>query len=377
MAPKVSFVVPCFNLAHLLADCVNSILRQSYDDFEILIMDDCSPDHTPEVARSFHDSRVRYVRNEKNLGNNSNYNKGINRARGQYVWLISADDCLRRDYVLTRYVQLMDDHPQVGYVFCPAIALQGNQESGLMPFTAPVDSDTIFKGLVFLEMLAQGNCVSAPAVMARKECYDRLSLYPIDMPYAGDWYVWCKFALHYDVAYFAEPMVNRRLHDRNLTKFFTGGGIETFVSNMIDVPWQIKKEAEAAGYAVLAKKFEGTIIAEYISAILANREQDPRLGLTLRRFEESLQHHTHNDHEDTAIRERVLVGLGDHYAWKHDVAQASYYYAWALRKDPWMLDIYVKYVLLYLGRVGFQVRTYLGIAQRVARRHRINRSEAT
>src|SRR5215510_11061089 len=150
MYPKVSFIVPCYNLAHLLSDCVNSILTQTYENFEILIMDDCSPDHTPEVARSFHDSRIQYVRNEKNLGNNSNYNKGINQARGQYIWLISADDRLRRNYVLTRYVQLMDDHPQVGYVFCPAMALQGNQESGLMQFTAPEERDTIFKGLVFL-----------------------------------------------------------------------------------------------------------------------------------------------------------------------------------------------------------------------------------
>jgi glycosyltransferase involved in cell wall biosynthesis len=50
MDPKVSFLVPCYKLAHFLGDCVNSILAQTYGDFEVLIMDDCSPDNTPEVA---------------------------------------------------------------------------------------------------------------------------------------------------------------------------------------------------------------------------------------------------------------------------------------------------------------------------------------
>ena len=66
--PMVSFVVPCHKLAHWLPDCVASILSQTCRDFEVLIMDDCSPDNTSEVARSFQDPRVRYIRNETNLG---------------------------------------------------------------------------------------------------------------------------------------------------------------------------------------------------------------------------------------------------------------------------------------------------------------------
>src|ERR1035437_2272954 len=98
MDPKVTFVVPCYNLAHLLPECINSILTQSYEDFEILIMDDCSPDATPQVAQSFRDPRVKHIRNEKNLKHLANYNKGISMARGAYVWLISADDLLFKPY---------------------------------------------------------------------------------------------------------------------------------------------------------------------------------------------------------------------------------------------------------------------------------------
>src|SRR2546428_2860633 len=119
--PTVSFVVPCYNLAHLLSECINSILCQTYGDFELLIMDDCSPDKTAEVVQSFHDHRVKHVRNEPNLGHLRNYNKGIILSRGKYIWLISADDSLRRPYILDRYVDLLNRDPRVGYTCCPGV----------------------------------------------------------------------------------------------------------------------------------------------------------------------------------------------------------------------------------------------------------------
>src|SRR2546425_3448751 len=111
--PMVSFVVPCYNLAHLLPECINSILCQTYGDFEVLIMDDCSPDKTAEVAQSFRDHRVKHIRNEPNVGHLRNYNNGIALSQGKYVWLISADDCLRRPYILQRYVDLLNRNPRV------------------------------------------------------------------------------------------------------------------------------------------------------------------------------------------------------------------------------------------------------------------------
>src|SRR5262249_23770447 len=64
-SPMVSIVVPCYRFAHFLPKCVNSVLRQTHQDYEILIMDNCSPDNTHDVARSFSNSRVRQIRNEE------------------------------------------------------------------------------------------------------------------------------------------------------------------------------------------------------------------------------------------------------------------------------------------------------------------------
>ena len=110
-SPTVSFVVPCYKLAHLLPECIGSIVSQTYEDFEVLVMDDCSPDGTAEIAQSYGDSRVKHIRNDFNLGHLRNYNKGIGLARGKYIWLISADDYHRKPHVLQIYVEVLDRNP--------------------------------------------------------------------------------------------------------------------------------------------------------------------------------------------------------------------------------------------------------------------------
>jgi glycosyltransferase involved in cell wall biosynthesis len=222
MTPVVSFVVPCYKLAHLLPDCIASILGQTYGNFEVLIMDDCSPDNTPEIARSFQDSRVKHIRNDSNLGQLRNYNNGIGLTRGKYVWLISADDYLRRSYVLERYVNLLDRNPGVGCTFCPGVGVRNRIESDLVRWLSHGQSvhgncDRIIDGHVLLNKLLNENTIVAASAMARRECYERISFFPLNMPWAGDWYLWCVFALYFDVGYFAEPMVCYREHDLSMT----------------------------------------------------------------------------------------------------------------------------------------------------------------
>jgi hypothetical protein len=364
MQPKVSFIVPCYNLAHLLSDCVNSILTQSYRNFEVLIMDDCSPDHTPEVAQSFSDHRVRYIRNEKNLGNIGNYNRGIGLCRGDYVWLISADDYLLRDDVLHRYVRVLESHPKVGYVFCPAVALEGGKETGVMPNYAPFPSDVILGGHEFLTRLLQGCCVAAPAAIVRRECYEKVGMFPASMPYAGDWYLWCAFAFHYDVAYIAEPMVIRRLHEQNMTKFFEGEGRRTHGANMLEVPWQMKYQAEAVGPEKIARLCHEAVVAEYVAQLSPNSAQWGRPGMTWGEFEASLSGHVRSLAEATDIRAKVLAGLGDHCYWANQFPQASEYYRRALRESRWMPAVYAKYASLWAGSLGACLRGILGTTRR-------------
>jgi glycosyltransferase involved in cell wall biosynthesis len=360
MDPKVSFIVPCYNLAHLLPDCVSSILSQTYSDFELLIMDDCSPDQTPEVARSFRDSRVRPIRNDLNLGHLQNYNKGIRMARGTYIWLISADDRLRRPYVLERFVSVIESRPDVGFIYCPIVQLQGGEEIDGRSYGGHGPEDAVIDGREFLKKLMGGNCVYAPAVMARKQCYEQAGFFPLDLPYTGDWYLWCHFSLYANVAFLAEAMVNYRLHDLNISHAYldtTDERIpEGLTAEALKIRWRIRYLAEAEGYSEVAEFCKANIASDYAARISRKLREDWAYGITSEQFERSLLEHCQNPSEVAYIRARVYAGIGDHYYESEDIRRALQYYRRALRLDLYNLRTIAKYILLEAGKPGVRMR---------------------
>ena len=264
MGPLVSFVVPCYNLAHLLAECVQSLLAQSYTNFEVLVLDDCSPDNTADVAATFVGPRFKYLRNEQNIGHLRNYNRGIAAARGEYVWLISADDVLRKHYALDRYVRVMEANPAAGYVFSPAVRLFDGRQLGTLSSSVCWPEDKIINGRQWLAKLIHRNCIVAPSVMVRKSCYETLGGFPLNLPWNGDWYLWCLFALHFDVAYIAEPMVCYREHDLNISHSLLAQSSSSCAAADLAMPWIIKPVAERLGFPWLARECVRSGVMEYL-----------------------------------------------------------------------------------------------------------------
>lgn len=356
--PTVSFVVPCYKLAHLLPECINSILSQSYEDFEILIMDDCSPDNTAEVARSFKDSRVRYIRNDPNLGHLRNYNKGIELACGRYIWLISADDCLRRTYLLKQYVEQLDRYPSVGYAWCPAVGLKDGQETGLLKWSFYSSKNQIIKGHTFLRKLLKANCVPAPSGLVRRECYDRLGVFPLDMPYAGDWYLWCLFALQFDVAYFSEPMVCYREHELSMTNTLMAKSIEVCYEEDVAIPWIIKKKADASGFHNVSIDSLRGLGYIYGRSMVSERYPDYPL-MTWEFFEKSLDRHTDIQEEKVFLRSQACAAMADEFYSKNDIYNTKEYYKICLNYDPLNFMVRIKKLILVLGRPGKILRNTL------------------
>ena len=363
--PAVSFLVPCYRLAHLLPECVNSILGQTCGDFEVLIMDDCSPDNTAEVAGSFRDARVKHIRNETNLGALPNYNKAISMSRGKYVWLISADDYLKCPYVLQRYVELMDAHPQVNYTFCPGVRVRNGKETGLLDYSVYQDRDQMINGRAFLQTLLNHNLVLAPAVMARRECYEKIGFFPInpvwagvpiDLIWGGDWYLWCLFALQGDVGYFAEPMVCYREHDLSSTSFITKHRTRNCFLAEVGVRWRVKQQADEAGYRDISIKCLESLALEYARHLTGKVYHSGSSTVTMEEFEESLCRNSSSAKEREWIRGRVLEGIADRYYDRGEFPLAMRGYQAATDFDRWMMKVQVKKLLLSLGKPGNYLR---------------------
>jgi len=353
MIPRVSFVVPCYKHGHFLLDCVRSILGQSYEDLEIVIMDDCSPDDTPAIARALNDRRVRYVRNERNLGHLANYNKGIGLTRGEFIWLINVDDYLRSPDVLMRFVAALDAHPTAAYVFCPAVAVRNGVEEA--PHGSHGGVDRLISGNAFVAQLVARNTVPTPAVMVRRSSYDRVGVFPADMPHAGDWFQWCRHALHGDVAYVAEPMVCYRRHDANMSTFYLENPV-ALVADEMRVRFRVKALAEELGRKEIARAALEGIAADYTARVTLGLFEGWRRGLTYEQFEMSLWEQCLDPHDVSWITATVLAGLGDAYYARREREAARTCYQRALRYTPFAGSSFAKLALMRAGVAGDWVR---------------------
>lgn len=113
--PKVSVSVPTYNRADYLVYSVESVLNQSYGDFELIISDDGSTDNTAEVVKGWEDQRIRYIRHPQNIGRSRNMRSGFEAATGEYFIKFDDDDALTPDY-LAKTVAILDQYPEVDFV---------------------------------------------------------------------------------------------------------------------------------------------------------------------------------------------------------------------------------------------------------------------
>ncbi|HET8892642.1 MAG TPA: glycosyltransferase [Gaiellaceae bacterium] len=115
MTPRVSVLLPVYGGASHVGDAIASVLGQTYGDFELLVLDDCSPDESAAIAERFGDRRTRIIRNDRNLGQVATLNRGLREATGEYIARLDQDDiCSQRRF--ERQVALLDADPSVAVV---------------------------------------------------------------------------------------------------------------------------------------------------------------------------------------------------------------------------------------------------------------------
>jgi glycosyltransferase involved in cell wall biosynthesis len=121
--PLVSVVIPAYKQAEYLGDAIRSVLNQTYTNWEAIVVDDCSPDATAGVVRSFADERLRYIRHDRNRMLAAARNTGMMAARGNLIALLDADDMFDK-HKLALHVDFMATHPKVGVTYNSRYELQ-------------------------------------------------------------------------------------------------------------------------------------------------------------------------------------------------------------------------------------------------------------
>lgn len=194
----VQVLVPCYNYARYLEQCVQSVLDQEGVDVDVLIIDDCSSDDTPRVCADLmrRDPRIRVIRHETNKGHIATYNEGIAQIRGDYFVLLSADDLLTPG-ALSRATSLMDAHPNVGMTYGQPISFTDL----LPPARTSSSSTSIWRGRTWIRHMCRSgkNFVVCPEAVVRADIQRRIGGYSADLPHSADMEMWLRIAAISDI----------------------------------------------------------------------------------------------------------------------------------------------------------------------------------
>jgi glycosyltransferase involved in cell wall biosynthesis len=211
--PLISFVVLCYKTEKYVGDCIRSILSIVTDlPFEIVAMDDHSPDRTYEVLSSFTDPRLRVFRNERNLGQELSIGRAMNQTRGEFVARIDSDDRYRPEF-LNRTIPIFEKYPEVGMVYGDASTI-GEAGQQYAPKSDRRHGGKDFKGCELIELL-EWNFICAPTIIARRDFWIRRLPVPAHFAF-HDWYFTIGMARETEFYYVDAVIADYRVHAGNM-----------------------------------------------------------------------------------------------------------------------------------------------------------------
>ncbi len=211
--PKVSVCIPTYNRASLLRETIQSVLSQTFEEFELIVSDNASNDSTEDVVNSFKDNRIQYIKNERNIGLVGNFNQCLALAKGEYVTVFHDDDLMLPDNLVVK-VRALDLNPGVGFVHSKVHII--DECGAILHYNTSLDNlqtgDSIESGRDFLRRsLLSDNLVYPTSVLIRKECYLKLGGFSDKVHFTTDFEYWMRISTNYDVMFLAKPLIKYRM----------------------------------------------------------------------------------------------------------------------------------------------------------------------
>jgi glycosyltransferase involved in cell wall biosynthesis len=251
--PHVSVVITTYNYAHFLPRTLDSVLAQTFQDWECVIVDNCSRDHTPEVVAAYtaRDRRFRYLRNQTNKGEAGSRNVGNGAAAGELIAVLDGDDWWHPEK-LERQVRAMRERPGTVLSFTGRIDIRAEtpEDPGeeIRRLTVP-EADVANLGL----RLRQDNLLHHSSVLHSRQAVREVGGYEERASYANavDWDLWLRLMHQYGAGsfvYLGEPLLYYRLHGSSLSgnsARVTRGERSVVVRNLLRGAWALRHPVEA------------------------------------------------------------------------------------------------------------------------------------
>lgn len=217
MGLRVSICIPNYNNARFIKECIESCLSQNYDDLEIIIIDDCSTDNSLEIIKQFHDPRIKFFKNPKNIGRIKNINQCFKKASGDFVTILPSDCYLNFDTSIKERIEMFIKNQDLVMVFSGVRLI--DEKGKIIGEKIPFSQDFIKTSDDFFGIISRGNIIYTGSNLIKKEALKRINFFSEYLPVSGsrDWHAWLKLTLLGKVGYISKPLFCERIHSGNIT----------------------------------------------------------------------------------------------------------------------------------------------------------------
>jgi hypothetical protein len=203
--PKVTVIMPVYNAEKYLREAVDSILSQTFSDFEFLILNDGSTDHSIDILNSYDDSRILIHSSDVNKGLIYQLNLGLNLSRGTYIARMDADDISLQDR-FERQIAYLDNHPEVAVL---GGTMQSMTEDGL--------NCSLYRASINAEEIARKGDLAHPTVMIRSDAIKAVKGYRNAFVAAEDYDLWLRLGENYILANLEDVLIRYRIHSNQIS----------------------------------------------------------------------------------------------------------------------------------------------------------------
>jgi glycosyltransferase involved in cell wall biosynthesis len=211
LMPAVSVIIPTYNRADFLRLAITSVLNQTFQDFEIIVVDDASEDHTHEVVHNFRDKRIKYIRHEVNKRVAAARNTGVLNSSGDYVAFVDDDDEWLPKKLQMQVALLEDDTSTVGVVYTGYVQIDRS--------TGRILEQIIHKrkGNICNDILESNFIGPASTVLIRRKCFDRVGLFDENIEFGEEYDLWIRVSKEFYFECVPECLVKYWFHEYKLS----------------------------------------------------------------------------------------------------------------------------------------------------------------
>jgi glycosyltransferase involved in cell wall biosynthesis/Tfp pilus assembly protein PilF len=208
--PKVTVILTSRNHENFLREAIDSVLAQTWQDFELIIWDDASTDHSWAIIQSYSDARIRAFKNETQLYGVYGINQAINISNGEYIAIHHSDDVWEPDK-LEKQIKILNSRPESGAVFTLIKTI--NDAGEIINAITPFEQKNRTRQEWLRHFFTTGNALCHPSVLIRKQCYSDCGNYRSGLWLLPDFDMWIRLCLKYEIFILPEPLLRFRWHD--------------------------------------------------------------------------------------------------------------------------------------------------------------------